>query len=882
MVYNESNFVYLKSTSLEKYYKELIKAEYICEYCPKITKMIIRKTAEGILKSIGEKHNIESNVPVWQLINNIKGSSSFFLPDEIHNAMELVLVNGYEHASYYNRNKKISKHPIEVLENIHEILCWYLKNMEPEKKLSIEELSFKAPSTIEYQEKEIRKIKEEISLKDKQIKNLRQKIIEIGDNWDDIREFNKIIIGIKEEKTEFETIEKLLNEKLKNQKDIVAEVEKNYNLYMKKFDHLEESCIEIQELIFNTESRLVKAEIQKQELKSLIKELEEQDEIIIKTEQNLKEELHEVRNVYENLVKLSIEYEDILETIEFSYDKELHKILESRINNLTMKISFEDRIFNESIIHFTKDVGDAKRKIRNFKEILNERIKREMKYESFYSGFLKLDGNELKIIYTIINNINNISSLISKPKDLILKASEDKFLELVNKNFKELKNISDNEIKLILYYKFIKISKVKLGNIHNRKEFIHVLDNIVDKAYEIIMDKKDFKGRINKLDAISAYYLEKSILYLKNKGVDLKINDELVEVIYSNVKAGKEKPENGEKARGYYDKLNLNNISEDAFKSVIKAHPFEFLLMIVDFSTIGDYGKIAKIIFEAEKLIVQKPALKIYGEDVLGKSFSKEYFTIFLFLSSGAAVIGYKQQEELLPLLVNFIVSVKVMLSEDYEDDLELYNSLVELWKRKQQRYNDIFIEKEDKEIELERLIKEKNKLEDNYKVLLNSYEEVSKSYENYTEEFKHIVMNSEKRVLLPSYMEYDGMRSKKEEAENHLNEAKDKKGAFKRLLSPEVWIDQASKLINESNMIDLEKSLIEEAKKKPYFQKDYEVFTERKIKIDEAAELLEKEREKINQKDMEVNQVKIKIDEINKLLNNMKNAYLDVEEGYY
>ena len=878
MGYNESNFVYLKTTSLEKYYNELVKAEYICEYCPDITKMIIRKAAEGVLKIIGEKHNIESNVAAWQLLNNIKLTAHLRIPDEIHQAIELVLVNGYEHASYHNRNKKISKHPIEVLENIHEILCWYLKNIEPEKNLSAEALSFKAPSTIEYQEKELSKIKEEILLKDKQIKNLRQKLIGLGDKWDSIRELNKIIIAIKEEKNNLETSEALLTEKLKNQKAIVAEVEKNYSLYMKRFEHLRESCIEIQELIFNTESRLVKAEIQKQELKSLVRELEEQDDIIIKIEQTLEEELKAVREVYENLVKLSIEYEDVLETIEFSYDRELQKILEARINNITMKISFEDRIFNEEIISYTKDIGDAKRKIRNFKEIINDRIKKQMKYEPFYSGFLKLENKELRIIYTIINNIINISSLISKTKDLIVKTSEDKFLELINKNFNELKNIRDHEIKLVLYYKLIKLSQVPFGKIYNRRDFIHVIDDIVDKAYEILMSKKDFKKRINKLDAISAYYLEKSIMYLKDKGADIRINDELMDKIYKIVVEAKERPENTERGKVYYDKLNLNNISEEAFKSVIKAHPFEFLSIIVEFSTINDYGTIAEVIFEVEKLIVQKSALKTYGEDVLGKNFSKEYFTIFIFLSSGAA---YRQQEELLPLLVNLIVSVKVM-SGGYEDDFEVYNALVDLWKYKQQKYNDIFIQKEDKEAELEGVIKEKNKLEYSCKSLLDSYEEACRNYENYTEEFKQIVMKSEKRVLLHSYLEYDEIRSKKEAAEKHLNQAKNKMGTFKRILSPEVWRDQASKLINEANMMDLEKALIEEAKQKPYFQKDYAVFARRKEKVNEAAELVEKENEKIKQMDMEIDKVKFKLDEFDRQLNNMKNAYLDIEEGYY
>ena len=114
--YNESNFLYLKTTSMDKYYNELAKAEYICEYCPKITKLIVRKVAEGILKDIGEKYNIESDVAAWQLLKNIRLSSSFFMPDEIYDSIEIVLVNGYEHPCYHNRNKKISKDSIEILE----------------------------------------------------------------------------------------------------------------------------------------------------------------------------------------------------------------------------------------------------------------------------------------------------------------------------------------------------------------------------------------------------------------------------------------------------------------------------------------------------------------------------------------------------------------------------------------------------------------------------------------------------------------------------------------------------------------------------------------------------------------------------------------------
>lgn len=879
MEYNESNFVYLKGTSIQKYYDELVKAEYICEYCPKITKMIIRKVLEGILKNIGEKNKIESNKGAWGLIKSINLSSNFSLPEEICSAIELVLVNGYNHTSNHNKNKQISKNSIEVLEAIHNILCWYLKSIEPESMLLIQDLSFKAPSNIEYKENELNKIKEEILLKDKQINNLRQKIIELDSKLNSIKGLNKIIIAIKEEKSQLEYIQLQLTKNLKEQKNQIVDIEKNCKIYMKKFKQLEESCLEIQELIFNTESRLVKAELQRQELKSAVSELGEEDEGIKRTEQALEDELKIIRKIYENLNDLAMEYQDTLETIEFSADKELQKILEAKIKSLTMQISFEDRIFNENILNYTRDVGEAKRRVRNFKELISEKINREMKYQPFYDGFLKLGNKELRIIYTISSNMKNISELISKSKELISKANEDKFLEAVNKSFNELKNISDYEIKLILYYKLIKLSQVSVGHIYNRKEFIYALDNIVDKAYEMLMLKKDFRGRIRKLDAISGYYLEKAIAYLKSKDSNLQINDELVDVIYKNIIEVKQKLENTDREKIYYDKFNLDNMSEIALKSSIKSEVFDFLSIMVDLGSFASYREIFNIIFKVGNLILKKSSVKTYGE-ILEMSFLNEYFIIILFLSNGA-FLSQKQQEELLPLLVGSIISVQIM-SDDYYDDLENYNVLLELWKKKQQKYNDIFIKKQDKENELEILIREKNELQTNFDILLNNYEAACENYNNYTEEFKQIIMNSEKRILLPSYLKYDTIRSKKEAAESHLDEAKNKLGTFKSILSPKVWKDQASKLMNESNMIELEKALIEEAKQKPYFKKDYEVFEQLKLKIQEANELIDKEKEKIKIKDMEINDIQIKIDELLRQLNNIKNAYLDMEEGYY
>lgn len=881
MGYNDSNFIYLKTTSMEKYYDELVRGEHICEYFPTITKIIVRKVLEGVLKNIAEKYSIESSISVWNLLDNIKFNSNILVPEEIYNYIKIVLVNGYEHASRNNKNKKNSRNPIEILETMHNILCWYLKKTEPQKMILIKELKFKAPSTIEYAQKEVDKIKEDILLKYNQINNLRQKIIELSDQSKNVSELNKIIIAIKEEGAYLEATQELLTKKMQVQKDQVSYMEKNYKTYIKRFEELQEKCNENQEFIFNKESQLVKAEVQKQELKNLDKELYEQDESIRRNEQFLEDELKTVRKAYERLTNLTTQYEDILETLEFSYDKDLQKILELQKNNIEMQINFEDRIFNENINNYSRNISETRRKIIIFKEMLNEKIKKEIKYSSFYRGFLRLEDKQLRIIYTMINNANTKFNLINKSKELLLKSSEDKFLESINTNLEELKNINDDEIKLVLYYKLMKLAQVSLGNIYNRRQFIQTLDNVVDKAYEILMIKKDFKDRIRKLDAINAYYLEKVISNLKSKNSNLQINDELADKIYENIKISKQNPENIKKENIYYGKFNLDNMSESILRTSIKLEPFTFLLIMVDIGGIVSYKEIYSIIFEVENFITKRHSVKVYDKETFNVSFSNEYFMVLLFLSSGSSSLNQKQQEELLPLLIMAIMSIDV-IADNEVINLENYNRMVDIWKHKQEKYNDISIEKKDKESELELLIKEKQGLEINYEKLSKTHEVLYQNYNSYKQEFNKIVINSEKIILLPSFREYDKIRSKKEEAEEHINESKNKLGTLKSILSPEVWKDQANKIINESNIMELEKSLIKEAKEKPYFKKECQVFVDLKSKIQETTQLKNQEKENLKNKNLLIDNIKIKITELQKQLNNIKDVYIDIEEGYY
>lgn len=880
MEYNESNFFYLKNTSIEKYYEALVRAEHVCEYFPIVTKIIARKVIEAFLKDIAEKYDMESNVAAWQLVNNIKLSQKFSLPEEIYKYIEIILVNAYEHSSYNHKIKRISKHPIEILETAHNVFCWYLNITENQLIIPAKNLNFKAPSTIEYMQKEIIRINNELIFKENEINNLRQKLIEQASHSTNISDINNTIIAVKEEKAYLEKMQIILNQKIEEQKKQVLYTEKEYSTYIKKFDNLSEKCNESQELIFGKESQLVKSEIQKQEVRDLINKLEEQDDSIKRIEQDLEDELNILRKAYENLVDLIKKYEDNLETIEFSYDKDLQKILEIQQKNIMIKINFEDRIFNENILAYSQNIVEAKKRALIFKEILNDQINKEIKYEILYKGFLNLAGKELRIIYILANSINTTFNLLGKSKELPSRSIEDKFLELINRRLDELKNVNDDEIRLIIYYELIKLAEISSGKVYNRKHFIQALDGVVDNAYKFLSNKIDFNGRINKIDAIAEYYLKKIIAILKSRNSGVQIGSELVHRICKNITELRDNGENVVKKKIYYGKFDLDTMSEEMIKSAIKIHPFEFLSIMISLGSSAAYAEFYAIIFRIYNLIEKRFSFN-EREETFVEGLPNEYFMILMFLSSKDDLMNEKLQEGLLPLLIMEIVNIELILPNEIVK-LESYKEMINLWKQKQHKYSDIYIEKEEKENELKLLIQEKQMLEVNHNKLLNNHDAFTEKYRSYEEEFKNIIINSDKRVLLPSFRNYYELRNKKEVAEKNINESKDKFGAFKSMFSPGVWKEKASRFVSESNMLEAEKLLIEEAKQKPYFQKEYLVFEELEDQIEKIKKLINKSEEDVKNKNLVIENIMGKISKIDKQLNTIKDIYIDIEDVYY
>ena len=79
MKYNESNFTYIKVTSLSKYYQDLSKAECACEDFPRMTKIIIRKVLESFIREIGVSYGINPNSATGEMIRILRYNKQFAL-----------------------------------------------------------------------------------------------------------------------------------------------------------------------------------------------------------------------------------------------------------------------------------------------------------------------------------------------------------------------------------------------------------------------------------------------------------------------------------------------------------------------------------------------------------------------------------------------------------------------------------------------------------------------------------------------------------------------------------------------------------------------------------------------------------------------------------
>ncbi len=865
MKYNESNFTYLKVTSLSRYYTDLLKAECACEDFPRVTKIIVRKVVEAFIREIAVSYGLSKYSATGELIKSLRYNKDFNIPEEIYDYIQIIRVNGIGITLYRSRDKRIDKHPIEILELIHRVFCWYLKEKDNHNVSKVRNLSFKAPNTISFEENELKKVKRDISLKDNQINNLREKIIDLAQQSKSVGELNRIIIAIKEEKEELKKYESFLIERITSHK---YEIEQVYNIYkneIEEFDLLKDECIENHRILAKKESLLVRAEIDKQQIKSMLDELEEKDSIIEEKEQIIEIQLEAIRNSYKKSLELTNRYQDDSETIMFSYNDELKKILGTEKLEIKNQLSFEDDNIYNRITEYDKSIEDIKKKIVLFKGILDDKIKKSIKYNDFYNAFLNLNGNKLRVLYSMVSNWNKSNlSLLSKSKEWLLKkSSEQSFLDVVIKTIDEIKDISDDQIKLLLYYKLLRISQIEVKNICNRKNFIRAVDSMIQSAYVILTETKDFNYYLSKTHVIKVYYLKKVIEKLKNRYKNIKFRDELIFKIYDEIIKLSFKNE-----VYFAESLKIDVMNEHSLKTSIKKQPFEFLSIIIEVGEESDYRIVYGVIFQFLKDITAS-SHDIAREQLSLEKFLTGPFRIMLFISAGDG-FNSRYLDQVIPLFVGEVL-ISDSLTYSTKVDFDSYNRMIDVWKNKQNFYRDKLNEKNDIEEQLNDILKEKIILESNIESLYHEQETLEQKYASYEDEFKKIIFSSEKIRMLESYEKYKEYESKKQEPDSSIKV--DNESSI-----IEVWVEQASKKINESNIIQIQTKIIEEAKNSSFFRKEYDVFNELKNRLGEIDNNLHNNKKILEEKKKIISIMESKLEKLNIYLDSIKELYPDIE----
>lgn len=809
MKYNESNFTYLKMTSLSRYYTELLKAECACEDFPRITKIIVRKVVEAFIREIAVSYGLSKCTTTGEMIKSLRYNEDLNLPEEIYDYMQIIRVNGIGITLYRSRDKRIDKHPIEILELIHRVFCWYLKEKENHNISKVRNLSFKAPKTISFEENELKKVKRDISLKDNQINNLREKIIDLAQQSKSVGELNRIIIAIKKEKEELKKHESFLIERIASHKYEIEQIRNIYEKEIEKIDAVRDECIENHRMLAKKESLLVRTEVDKQQIRSMLDELEEKDSIIEEKERIIEIQLEAIRNSYEKLLELTNRYQDDSETIIFSYNDELKKILGTDKLEIKTELNFEEGNIYNRITEYNKSIEDIKKKIVLFKGILDDKIKKSIKYSDFYNAFLNLNGNKLRVLYSMVSNWNKSNlSLLSKSKEWLLKkSSEESFLDIVTKTIDEIKNISDDQIKLLLYYKLLRISQIKVKNICNRKNFVKAIDSMIQSAYVILTETKDFNYYLSKTHAIKVYYLKKVIEKLKNRYKNIKFRDELIFKIYDEIVKLSFKNE-----VYFAESLKIDVMNEHSLKASIKKQTFEFLSIIIELGEESDYRVVYSVIFQFLKDITAS-SHETAREQLSLEKFLTGPFRIMLFISAGDG-FNSRYLDQVIPLFVGEVL-ISDSLTYSTKVDFDSYNRMIDVWKNKQNFYRDKFNEKNDICEKLNDLLNEKIILERNIESLCHEEETLKQKY---------------------------------------------------------------AKKINESNFIQIQTKIIEEAKDSFFFRKEYDVFNEIKNSLGEIDNNLHNNKKILEEKKSIISIMELKLEKLNNHLDSIKELYPDIE----
>ena len=91
------------------------------------------------------------------------------------------------------------------------------------------------------------------------------------------------------------------------------------------------------------------------------------------------------------------------------------------------------------------------------------------------------------------------------------------------------------------------------------------------------------------------------------------------------------------------------------------------------------------------------------------------------------------------------------------------------------------------------------------------------------------------------------------------------------------MWKNQSSRLVHDINKSSIEKALIDEACKSPYFETEYGEIIKLKKDIEKTQAIIKNIKKEIDDKEGRIKEATSSIDELKKKCSNISNEYPDI-----
>ncbi|WP_194190695.1 hypothetical protein [Clostridium chrysemydis] len=821
------NFEFIIDTKLDKYYDILVDDEIALYRSPINEKVYIDAkniiedlVTDLLLEDLGEDGIYNELVDNIEILYR-KG----IIPDEINYKFNRIrkASNNFAHP-----DAKSIDTPEYILISLRECLKWYLDH-------------FKVGLINDYTEFE----KPDHS----KIEDYDERYKEILENYEKLKDKYDESIKLKESRiNELKKKEESLEENLEDKKKELLEARKLIRIYGNKEK-------EIGKLINDVNDNITF-------LKNIVTDLKNTE--VINSINRVVEEGNK------SVIIAKEKEKSLIENISLLEDKVLEGV------DLREHIEKADRVSYE----IEQDIEAIKLVVRNTsKEILDLKDDKEIeeldfsRYPEFFRGFLCLKGDKLRASYILLEKLSIKELIEFMVNGKFTKKSVQKLQKFIYSETLKLVSLSDEEIKLKLYYSLMRCAKVTEGVLINEKEFKLNLDVVIEEAYGVIEKNKDFYSGEDKLEDIIFYYLNKisENINKKFKKLDAVQSEAIINRVYNGIDALSENQK-----EDLFKELELVEPTEATVKSTIRTlGPSNILKSLIKRESYSSYTAYSSMTYGVLKLLNENMPFNSYPGGDKFLSFLTMPYLIQSLINEGNFLIESKRKRkfQIISILI-LSVTLDEIINSDKEQVEKGYEDLKEAWRV---LYND-YLALEDEWNEVSDNLEAIKSIEDELKAKLDIHrekiEEKRNVLKNQKAELKEVILNSDRVRLLDGYFDYDKDKDKLKKfimAKNYNR----KNGILKKLVF-KAKNELRIRIVKE-DIKKHEERLVELAIENTHFRFETELLRITISDIEEEKILRDKTKEEIKQYQSDYKEAIYEKKEIECRIEKIKREYFDI-----